>query len=437
LGVTGRAQADIEVGSDTAGVEAELCGTRAIDGGVKRRGINLLLQVGVDNPRDRRNTPLKLLCDTQVCGAVVADRSHVDLRREPEIENLRHHVGSLEIKHHLRKRRVERDAQLADVARGWRVPILQRNQDHAVIDPDGRAVGECQVVSPRRQPDVVDDSVPLAFGDDFSNLVLDRLKNLLGGLDPGSGRGADVQLNLPAVDRRKEIVTHQHQHRGPKAEHEDCDDRDDHASAEQRSEQIDISFAHSLEAVLEGVVDAAEPARWTAGVVAFTLEQQTDRYRRQGAREPVGRQHRKYHGKPERREHAGPSRKTTDVNTQLMASVETRVGTAMPAAPCRVAVGSGWPSSVSKRWVFSMVTVESSTRMPTASASPPRVIVLRVSPRKNRTVSEDKIARGIEIMTTTVDRHDPRNSRIIRAVKPAAIAPSRSTPSTDCLTNTD
>ena len=40
-------------------------------------------------------------------------------------------------------------------------------------------------------------------------------------------------------------------------------------------------------------------------------------------------------------------------------------------------------------------------------------------------------------MTTRVDRHDPRNSRIISAVSPAAIAPSRSTPSTDCLTNTD
>ena len=34
---------------------------------------------------------------------------------------------------------------------------------------------------------------------------------------------------------------------------------------------------------------------------------------------------------------AGPSRNTTEVNTQLMASVETSVGTAMPAAPCSVA----------------------------------------------------------------------------------------------------
>jgi hypothetical protein len=37
------------------------------------------------------------------------------------------------------------------------------------------------------------------------------------------------------------------------------------------------------------------------------------------------------------RNFAGPSRNTTDVNTQLIASVETMVGTAMPAEPCSVA----------------------------------------------------------------------------------------------------
>ena len=79
---------------------------------------------------------------------------------------------------------------------------------------------------------------------------------------------------------------------------------------------------------------------------------------------------------------AGPWRKTTDTNTQLIASVETSVGTAISAAPCSVALGNGMCSSVKRRCVFSMVTVESSTRMPIASARPPSVIVLMVSPRK-------------------------------------------------------
>ena len=40
-------------------------------------------------------------------------------------------------------------------------------------------------------------------------------------------------------------------------------------------------------------------------------------------------------------------------------------------------------------------------------------------------------------MTTIVGRHEPRNSRIISAVSPAAIAPSRSTAISDEVTNTD
>ena len=87
--------------------------------------------------------------------------------------------------------------------------------------------------------------------------------------------------------------------------------------------------------------------------------------------------------------------------------------------------------------MFSIVTVESSTKMPTASASPPSVMVLSVSPRKYSTTSDDRIASGIEIITTSVERHEPRNTRIINAVRPAAIAPSRNTPSTELVTNTD
>ena len=47
------------------------------------------------------------------------------------------------------------------------------------------------------------------------------------------------------------------------------------------------------------------------------------------------------------------------------------------------------------------------------------------------------IASGIEIITTIVGRHEPRKSRIISAVSPAAIAPSRSTATTEATTNTD
>ena len=46
---------------------------------------------------------------------------------------------------------------------------------------------------------------------------------------------------------------------------------------------------------------------------------------------------------------AGPSRNTTEVKTQLIAKVETRVGIAISAAPCNVAAGNGIFSSLTKR----------------------------------------------------------------------------------------
>ena len=64
-------------------------------------------------------------------------------------------------------------------------------------------------------------------------------------------------------------------------------------------------------------------------------------------------------------------------------------------------------------------------------------MVFSVSPRKYSTTSDDRIASGIEIITTSVDRQDPRKIRIISAVRPAAMAPSRSTPVTEFVTNTD
>jgi hypothetical protein len=48
-----------------------------------------------------------------------------------------------------------------------------------------------------------------------------------------------------------------------------------------------------------------------------------------------------------------------------------------------------------------------------------------------------RIDSGIETRTIRVDRHEPRNSRIISPVSPAAIAPSRSTPAIEAVTSFD
>ena len=84
-----------------------------------------------------------------------------------------------------------------------------------------------------------------------------------------------------------------------------------------------------------------------------------------------------------------------------------------------------------------MVTVASSTRMPTARARPPSVITLIVSPITESMVTENRMASGIDTVMIRVERQEPRKIRIRMPVSPAAMRPSRTTPITADLTNTD
>ena len=77
--------------------------------------------------------------------------------------------------------------------------------------------------------------------------------------------------------------------------------------------------------------------------------------------------------------------------------------------------------------MFSIVTVASSTRMPTASARPPSVITLMVSPMAESAVTDARIASGIETMMIKVERQLPRKTRIIKPVSAAATIPSKIT----------
>ena len=138
----------------------------------------------------------------------------------------------------------------------------------------------------------------------------------------------------------------------------------------------------------------------------------------------------------EKRKPGRPGSRNMGRKTMQMHRVETRAGTAISAAPCRIASYSGWPSS-RKRSMFSIVTVASSTRMPTASARPPRVMMLIVWPSALRTAIELRIESGIETAMISVLRQLPRKSRIISAVRHAAITASRTTPEIAARTKID
>jgi hypothetical protein len=61
--------------------------------------------------------------------------------------------------------------------------------------------------------------------------------------------------------------------------------------------------------------------------------------------------------------------------------------------------------------MFSMVTVASSTKMPTASASPPRVMMLMVCPSAPNVMIDVRMESGIETAMMSVLRQLPKNSR--------------------------
>jgi hypothetical protein len=83
----------------------------------------------------------------------------------------------------------------------------------------------------------------------------------------------------------------------------------------------------------------------------------------------------------EKRYLAVPVRRNTGKNTTLIDSVARNVGRPTSPAPSTMARYNGL-SRPTCRSMFSITTVELSTRIPTAKAKPPSVMVLRVWPRR-------------------------------------------------------
>ena len=75
--------------------------------------------------------------------------------------------------------------------------------------------------------------------------------------------------------------------------------------------------------------------------------------------------------------------------------------------------------------------------MPTASAKPPRVMVLSVWPPIYMMSTAMMIDSGIEARMMSVNRQLPRNNKIMSAVRPAAIAPPMTTLLSAAFTNND
>ena len=122
----------------------------------------------------------------------------------------------------------------------------------------------------------------------------------------------------------------------------------------------------------------------------------------------------------------GPVMMNDGMNTQRMHRSASNRGTAVSMFPWRTARDIDGVCSICV-WMFSISTVASSTRMPIASANPPRVMILIVLPVRSRMTIDPSSASGMLRTTMITARRSRRNSRTISPVSPAPSAPSTPT----------
>ncbi len=121
------------------------------------------------------------------------------------------------------------------------------------------------------------------------------------------------------------------------------------------------------------------------------------------------------------------------MNTERMQSRASSRGTAVIRLPWRTAEATFGVLCICT-WTHSTVTVDSSTRMPIASAIPPSDMMLIVLPVNQSPNSDPSSASGMLMTTTMTLLRSPRKIRIIRPVRPAPIRPSVATLSTAAST---
>ncbi len=126
---------------------------------------------------------------------------------------------------------------------------------------------------------------------------------------------------------------------------------------------------------------------------------------------------------------SGSSMMNAGMNTDRMHIRASSRGTAVALLALSTAVAMFFVRPICT-WVFSMVTVASSTRMPIASAMPPSDMMLIVLPVIQSPTADPIRASGMLQTTTITLRRSRRNSRIISPVRPAPMAPSMATLST-------
>jgi hypothetical protein len=125
-------------------------------------------------------------------------------------------------------------------------------------------------------------------------------------------------------------------------------------------------------------------------------------------------------------ERATPVMKKDGTNTARTESMARSRGTITSRLPSSTARARGAPRPRCV-WMFSIATVASSTRIPTASARPPSVMMLIVCPAPHRRTTAARSANGIVATTMSALLRSRRNRSTTSPVRTAPTSPSSRT----------
>ena len=128
-----------------------------------------------------------------------------------------------------------------------------------------------------------------------------------------------------------------------------------------------------------------------------------------------------------------PLMKAIGMNTETMENVVAATARPISSVPSRAAVKWSFPISMCLT-MFSRTTMASSIRIPIASESPIRDIVLRVKPNTSTAMNDARTETGSARPVITVERHELRKRKTTSTVSSAPRNSASSTFATEAST---
>ena len=186
--------------------ETDQPGQRTVDIDVQGRLLERLLDPRIGDAGDPFDPRQQLVGVFPVRLQIVADHLQVDRRGHAEIQDLADHVGRQEGEGGAGKLARQLLAHRLDVVRRRRVVRLEADQDVGVLDADRPRVVVGHVDAADAEADVVDDAVQLIGRNDLVDRFADPVGELGGLLDPRAGLRPHMDLDLPAIDAREEVL---------------------------------------------------------------------------------------------------------------------------------------------------------------------------------------------------------------------------------------